>query len=482
MSHEGYRYRRSPPQPRGEFVKRFEARVADIARDYRAGRRMPYVTLCKHLTKELSDETNLFEALKYVESAWGTAVGEDGVRPFDMATPQQWAFARATRNRLRKRRYVQGPLKAAEIRKRPGSQETRIVHISTCRDRMIGRALVQLLTPILQLWSDEYSFARPQLGPHRAISVASYHAVHMHRTHWIVEDLSDAYGCVPRQKLFEILHKLVPAHKVCNIAIELAKAPGDRGILQGAAISPWLLNVYLDRTLHVPWRKRFPNTPLLRYADDLVVACLPDEDVGAKYQFLSQLAVSAGFKLKHGPEKAIHDVSLREANWLGYLLRRVDGRMSIRPAKYCSEDSSVTAANLEELRDGFLELHDQPHGCLRVLDKVVGHADYLGPCFEDCDRSAISRMFLRAAEEADFDVLGGIDRFEHEWAAAHQQFAQLAATFTDELAAGRETVPTPSVEPETSELANPQMIAPLAATQDSSNGLVPWCEDINATA
>jgi hypothetical protein len=476
MSHETYYFRVASSPPLGEFLKQYEAKVAEVTHELHAGNRAPLEKLCKGLTKIVTDERNLFEALKHVEREWGTAVGVDELRPSDLATSDQWKLARTTRNRLRKRSYVQDSLKAANIPKRPGSHEVRKIHVQTLRDRMIGRALHQTLSPLLQSRAEDYSFSRPGHGPHRAIAHAAYFAVEEERTHWIVEDLRDAYGSLPRRDVFDILYSLVPARKVCNLAVELAKAPGDLGILQGAAISPWLLNVYLDRKLHAPWRKRFPRTPLLRFADDLVVACHPDEDVSAKYSYLNQLAVSAGFKLKHGPEKAIHDISQVEANWLGYLLRRVDGRMSIRPSKYCSDDLSATAANLEELRTAFLQLHDQPHGCLQVLDKAIGHAAYLGPCFRDCDLNEVSQLIIDAAEAVYLDVLGGVGRLKEEWAQAHEHFSQLAATVSGELALSRPIASHSAGILQRRELTDECHCAALPAALEAPTDLPPWCE------
>lgn len=476
MSHESYYCRSSCSLPNCEFLRDYLARVADVTREFQAGNRAPFEGLCKGLTKVLTDERNLFAALKHVERGWGTAVGDDGLKPSDMAEREQWKMVRTTRNHLRKRRYVQGPIRPLNIPKRPGSRETRKIHVQTLRDRYIGRALNQTLGPLLQSRADDCSFSRPGFGPHQAIAHACYFAVQEERTRWIVEDLRDAYGSLPRRDVFDILFKLVPARKVCALAIELAKAPSDRGILQGAAISPWLLNVYLDRKLHAPWRRRFPRTPLLRFADDLVVACRPDEDVHAMYAYLNQLAVSAGFRLKHGPREAIHDIREVEANWLGYLLRRKDGRMSIRPAKYCSDDASATAANLEELRNGFLQLHDQPHGCLSVLDKVIGHVAYLGPCFQDCNRTELGRLIVDAAESVDFDVLGGLDRIEIEWASAHGHFARLAAAVVNDLGHCRAIAPDSSNDPQQGDLPRSHQCVPVPAAVENANELPPWCD------
>ena len=46
-----------------------------------------------------------------------------------------------------------------------------------------------------------------------------------------------------------------------------------RGIPQGVAISPLAMNVYLDHFLDAWWVEKFPETCLVRYADDILIAC-----------------------------------------------------------------------------------------------------------------------------------------------------------------------------------------------------------------
>ncbi|MBA4105993.1 MAG: hypothetical protein C0485_09560 [Pirellula sp.] len=423
---------------RSKFLRRYEALIATVSGSCGKGRRSALADLHAALIPLVTDEENLMAALRHVESHGGTALGSDRLAPTDMSTSRQWEFVRSLRDLLRRGDYAQGELLSNKVPKRPGSREKRTIYVQTLSDRVVSGALTQVVEPILNLTAEPYSFCGSGGGVRRAIASAAYFAAREQRSRWIVEDLTKAYDCIPRQKLSDILGSALPNPEVCNLCLELAKAPAKRGILQGASISPVLLNIYLDRTLHQPWRKAHPRVPLLRYADDLVVAGNADDDLDACYDTLTNLAVSSGFRLKHCATTAIHDLSRSEAEWLGFFLRIVDGRMSIRPSSYRSGSLELDQAYSQRRREAFLRLHERHYGCLHVEEVVRGHVEHLAPGFQHADREAICREIEKAAMDAGFHVQGGVEWIQLAWGEANKRYLQIAATVENQWARRRQ--------------------------------------------
>ena len=71
-----------------------------------------------------------------------------------------------------------------------------------------------------------------------------------------------------------------------------------RGLRQGGPLSPLLLNLYLHHVLERPWRRMHPGTPLIRFADDVVVLCEDRHQAGEAYHALLVRLRAAGLKLK----------------------------------------------------------------------------------------------------------------------------------------------------------------------------------------
>jgi hypothetical protein len=423
------------PRPVSTFQTRLESTIAAVGQ---AGSKATRRELCAGLIAFVAADENLMSALRHIDCSGGQAVGVDGLRPSAMSTSEQWAYVREIRDVLIGGQYTQRALKRAAIPKRPGSQDKRTIYIQTLADRVVSRAIAQIIGPVLELSADDFSYARCGRGAKYAIASASYLAQEEGRTVWIVEDLANAFDRVPRPKLAEILYRAIPNRELCDLTLELAKAPAKHGILQGASVSSLLLNIYLDRTLHRRWRERQPHVPLLRYVDDLVIAANPDDDLEDCYHSLADLTTAAGFELKHGPADAMRDLSHKDAEWLGYLFAVDDNRLSLRPACYCSDDPKDIDAHSVQLRAQFLQLHERPNAWRFVAAVVRGHVEHLAPSYMDVDRQSISRQIHEAAMDAGFGVLGGEEWIEKCWETAYGRYLQMTAAAERQMATCRE--------------------------------------------
>src|SRR5205823_1907836 len=113
-------------------------------------------------------------------------------------------------------------------------------------DRIVQRACVEILQPILDPLFDARSFGyRPRRSPQHALALAEQLARSESRWMWVAVDIKDAFGSVPLQRLLDITKKYLPDDKLIaflKTVVGGAKLPGLR---QDGPLSPLLLNLYL---------------------------------------------------------------------------------------------------------------------------------------------------------------------------------------------------------------------------------------------
>lgn len=129
---------------------------------------------------------------------------------------------------------------------------TRTMSVSTVGDRVVERALLDVLTPVLDPLFSPWSFGfRRGLGVRHAIA-----AVEQARDEGCDRvmrcDIDSAFDRIPRVRLLNTLAAVCPDARVVELVrLLLCRLDGQGlegdGIGQGSALSPLLLNLYLDR-------------------------------------------------------------------------------------------------------------------------------------------------------------------------------------------------------------------------------------------
>ena len=214
--------------------------------------------------------------------------------------------------------------------------------IEDMEDRIVGRAVVEIVQPILNPTFDAHSFCRFAAGPWHALACAEQLFSEAAHPVWIAEDIRDAFPHVPLRRLLDVVRNRLPADDLLDLVTRVVDNGNGKGLRQGSCLSPLLMNLYLDHFLDRRWRRQYPEVPLLRYMDDLLVMCREQDDPQAIYAGLQRLLRDAGMPLKGMPQDSIHDLSQGAAvPWLGY-------RISY------SADALVVRADLDE-RGGLLE-------------------------------------------------------------------------------------------------------------------------------
>jgi group II intron reverse transcriptase/maturase len=196
------------------------------------------------------------------------------------------------------------PVSPRRVRIRQGAK-TRSIAVLAVGDRVLQRAALDVLTPIL-----DPTFLPSSFGyrPGRSVKHAVKRIVTLRERglRWVVDaDIADCFGSLDHGLLQGFLAPFVPDAGLrrllrCWVSIPHGGrlAPPKSGIPLGAVISPLLCNVYLhhlDASLH---RRRFQ---VVRYADDFVVLGKSEEH--ARRALRETEKVLSGLKLELHPAK-----------------------------------------------------------------------------------------------------------------------------------------------------------------------------------
>jgi hypothetical protein len=269
------------------------------------------------------------------------------------------------------------------------------------------------------------SFCRPSRGTRRALAYAQQLLLQQNCTTWLIEDLRHAFDRVPRQRLEQILNRYILNEAFCRFVVSLAQAPTRKGILQGSSLSMLLLDVYLTHLLHRPWRRHGDHPALLRYADDLLLPCQPQDDLPKTYERLTECIRDAGMAPKHGPEKAVVDLRYQTAQWLGYRLRLVRGRLEIRSQLFDPPTTGTAHRTHEFLVDKFTRLHERADSWRHANAVVNGIIAYLAPTLPFTDPRSIYEQIVQAGHESGFDEFQLYGDAFAKWQAAHDRWQTL---------------------------------------------------------
>jgi len=180
----------------------------------------------------------------------------------------------------------------------------RVLRVPPVRDRVVERALLAVLTPLIDPVLGPSSFAyRSGLGVVDAVQEVA--RLRAEGFGWVLRtDIDDCFPSVDVGRVRRLLGALVPdAELLAVLDLLLARSsirPGVRGrrrvvgLPQGSPLSPLLANLALE---HLDDRLRLAGFPVVRYADDLTVLATGRDEAWEAARVASSAVEEIGMRL-----------------------------------------------------------------------------------------------------------------------------------------------------------------------------------------
>jgi RNA-directed DNA polymerase len=342
-------------------------------------------------------ELNLYTAARKV-TAKEKAAGVDG-QSCEAFEEHLLVETRQLAEQIKGQTYRPSAVRRVHIPKPGRPNETRPLGIPTVRDRVVQRALVNVIEPILDHQFHERSFGfRHGRGAHDALRIVEQKLQEGY-VYVVDADLKGYFDSIPKDRLLKLLKEHISDSRVLkliklfldqSILEELREWTPITGVPQGAVLSPVLSNLYLNPLDH---EMADAGIEMVRYADDFVVLCRSEFEAEAALQMITDWVEQAGLTL-HPTKTKIIDSRSESFAFLGY---------SFRGDKIYPRHESLAKmkARIKELtprkRPGSIE------SIAKELNRVlIGWFGYFRHCrwtiFKDLDariRSRLRRLLLK---------------------------------------------------------------------------------------
>jgi RNA-directed DNA polymerase len=264
------------------------------------------------LYQKLCTDDNLNRAWRAVRRL-SEAAGLDGMTAAHFEA-QAFVRLKMLQKDLQRRQYQPHPVKRIFMAREIGPP--RPLGIPTFTDRIVHRALVQILIPIFEPHFDEYSHAyRTGRSPQTAMAQARDHA--LGGRPWVVKiDLRDCFGSIPHRPLLRVvnrrihdfamrklLKRLLDVDVITESNSGLRQASKQQGLLQGSPLSPLLANIYLDA---FDKEARQQGLRFVRYGDDIAIFAATRQEANAALDAASRIFEQLHLPLNREKTKLHH--------------------------------------------------------------------------------------------------------------------------------------------------------------------------------
>ncbi len=349
------------------------------------------------LIDKVYGEQNLFLAARKVTGK-NKAAGVDG-QSCEEFEERLNVETRQLIEQLKGQTYRPAAVRRVHIPKPGRPNETRPLGIPTVRDRVVQKAILNVIEPILDHQFHERSFGfRHERGAHDALRIVEQKLQEGY-VYVVDADLKGYFDTIPKDRLMKLLKehisdsrmlKLIKMFLDQSILDELREWTPIAGVPQGAVLSPVLSNLYLNPLDHEMADHGFE---MVRYADDFVVLCRSEFEAEVAMQMITEWVEQAGLAL-HPTKTKIVDSRTESFAFLGYSFRGD----KIYPRR---ESLAKMKTRIKELtprkRSGSLE------SIVKELNRVlIGWFGYFRHCrwtiFTDLDakiRSRLRRLLLK---------------------------------------------------------------------------------------
>ena len=381
--------------------------------EYHAGRRSAQI-LQSELFGRITDERNLYGAAQELAGK-GSAAGPDGITLEKLGEGDLWQYCRSLRDALREGSYQPGKIREVRIPKASG-KGTRTLAIQNVGDRILGRAILDILQDVADPRFSEYSMGfRPRRGTLHALAVASQ-AMASSKAHGILTaDIQSAFDVVPLEPLLDAARGHF-GEQVTDLLRLVADTGRPMGIRQGSPLSPFLFNIFADAQLDQPWVRAHPTLPLYRYADDLLICTASLEEAQGLQDDLGRLCRDIGTPLKEGKGEIVDLGAGSPVSWLGYQIRRAGDQLVF----------GIAEARWERLNMALRLCHEKTASAPQAaVQTVTGWLGFLGPCLQHEDPDQVLQRIEQMGRSCSFEELPSKEQLLEHWSAAHARWQAL---------------------------------------------------------
>ncbi len=326
------------------------------------------------------------------------AAGVDG-QSCEAFAEHLFVETRKLREEIRTQSYRPSAVRRVEIPKPGRPNETRPLGIPTVRDRVVQKAIVSVIEPILDHQFHERSFGfRHGRGAHDALRIVEQKLQEGY-VYVVDADLKGYFDTIPKDGLMKLLKERISDTRLLQliqnfldqkIMEELREWTPIAGVPQGAVLSPVLSNLYLNPLDHKMADRGFE---MLRYADDFVVLCRSESEAVSALAVIRDWVEAAGLTL-HPTKTKIVDSRTESFAFLGYSFRGE----KIYPRRESLANLKARLVKLtSRARSGSIETI-----CMELNSVLRGWFYYFRHCrwtiFVDLDskiRSRLRRLLLR---------------------------------------------------------------------------------------
>ncbi|MCW2279370.1 CRISPR-associated primase-polymerase type A1 [Heliophilum fasciatum] len=248
-------------------------------------------------------------SLERLQEAWervalrGGSPGSDGVTVEAFALDVNRHLVQL-RQELCAGTYVPLPMKHFTIPKRSGG--LRKLTVFCVRDRVVQLAIHRVL---MTLWEPRFAPCSYAYRPGRSAlqAVAAVEQLLNRGERWVVDgDIETFFDTVVHRRLNELIREWLPDERLCYLLGRLIEAGAegrDRGLTQGAALSPVLANLYLH-LFDVALTQAGWN--LVRYGDDFVILMATRQQAEEALCMVERLIAGLELRLNGSKTTIVH--------------------------------------------------------------------------------------------------------------------------------------------------------------------------------